>query len=162
MHAQWSGIHRSARGPFAYARSLSLSSFLSSGQDGVHLTADPFVDRVPQFQRSAVAVCGPRVQFSSPVGTRSVDTPSTPDPHDMYVFEVRGVITCCIVCNTNKTEHLLGGARPPRLILSLAPRGRVVYWSVRCCLLGRVRAAADSTHAPSGRVACPPATERRF
>ena len=76
------------------------------------MTADPFVDRVPQFQRSAVEcvelwTATPRVQFSSPVGTRSVDTPSTPDPHDMYVFEVRGVITCCIVCNTNKTEHLL-------------------------------------------------------
>ena len=104
------------------ALSLSLSSFLSSGQDGVHLTADPFVDRVPQFQRSAVAVCGPRVQFSSPVGTRSVDTPSTPDPHDMYVFEVRGVITCCIVCNTNKTEHLLGrrGGRRPRARVRVA------------------------------------------
>jgi len=45
-----SGIRRSAsaRGSFAYARSHS--SFLFSGQDGVHLTADPFVDHVPQFQ----------------------------------------------------------------------------------------------------------------
>ena len=29
MHAQWSGIHRSARGPFAYARSLSRSLLFS-------------------------------------------------------------------------------------------------------------------------------------
>ena len=54
-----------------------------------------------------------------------MDTPSTPDPHDMYVFEVRGVITCCIVCNTNKTEHLLQGVAPAPRNFSLPAPGAV-------------------------------------
>ena len=80
MHAQWSGIHRSARGPFAYARSLSLSSFLSSGQDGVHLTADPFVDRVPQFQRSAVECVELWTACSVQFAGRNTERGHTVDP----------------------------------------------------------------------------------
>ena len=125
-------------------------------------------------------MCGPHVQFSSPVGTRSVDTPSTPDPHDMYVFEVRGVITCCIVSNTNKTEHLLQGVAPAPRNFSLPAPGavRVSRTLLRRCRPARPGPRGGGLHArsvwppdrgppPRGRgtaprVACPSATERRF